>query len=541
MYKLLIVEDELSHYRNILEEDEWNKLGFTLIGTADHGLEALEMVEEVMPDIVITDINMPLMDGLELTRRLHSKFDRIRIVILTGYDQFDYAQTAANLKVEAFLLKPVRVAELEELLVRIRHSLDDERESIRNLEQLKAHFASSLPILRIRALENILCGKISKKDYEKAVTTFSLNLSGQHFLVCALSPDTEDGCQQFGSTPDESHAMLHFILHNIAQEIAIEKHKCGEVIEHEGNLLILMSFPSLEPTAIRDKANEVCSELLLCVRKFLNICATVGIGIIVNDVSSIGHSRDDALLALNYRLILGGNRLIFLDDLENRKHNLLYFTDLDHQELMQCIKLSERNKMQVLIAAFFDRISNNNVYWYDCQVYIVNMVNVLFCVAHDFDIECNAIFDPSWKQMMVVREYNSLQELRKTFTTCCFQLMDHIGQLRIKSCNSFAEKTVALIRQKYGDPEFSIEKVAPTLHICAGYLSNILKKQLNTTFRALLLNMRMDKAKELLRNSSLMINEISKQVGFEDQYYFSFCFKKHTGLSPRQYRNDNSQ
>ena len=147
-YKVLLVDDE-EEVRNAIEQRiSWEELGFEVIGKAQNGVKAMEIAEKLQPDVVITDIKMPYMNGLELARNLKEENPGVRILILTGFDEFEYAKEAVHLEIEEYILKPVNANELSECLKRLKNVLDKEREEKLNVRKLEQYYTDSLPVLQ---------------------------------------------------------------------------------------------------------------------------------------------------------------------------------------------------------------------------------------------------------------------------------------------------------------------------------------------------------------------------------------------------------
>ena len=147
-YKVLLVDDE-EEVRNAIEQRiNWEELGFEVIGKAQNGVKAMEIAEKLQPDVVITDIKMPYMNGLELARNLKEENPGVRILILTGFDEFEYAKEAVHLEIEEYILKPINANELSECLKRLKNVLDKEREEKLNVRKLEQYYTDSLPVLK---------------------------------------------------------------------------------------------------------------------------------------------------------------------------------------------------------------------------------------------------------------------------------------------------------------------------------------------------------------------------------------------------------
>ena len=164
MYSILLADDEEEVRKGIIKKIDWENLGFQVVGDAENGEEALEKIEQLKPYVVMTDIRMPYMDGLTLSKRIRQKYPSTKILIFSGYDDFEYAQQAIKLNVTEYILKPVNVEELTEILNRVRDNLDEEIEQRRNVRRLRESYQNSLPILREIFLNDLVKGNVPEGE-----------------------------------------------------------------------------------------------------------------------------------------------------------------------------------------------------------------------------------------------------------------------------------------------------------------------------------------------------------------------------------------
>lgn len=176
LYRILLVDDEEEVRRGIIRKMEWEKLGFEVAGDAENGEEALEKVEQLQPDVVITDIRMPYMDGLTLTRRIREKYPSIRVLIFSGYDDFEYAQQAIKLHVTEYILKPVNVEELSEILTRVRENLEEEIKQRRDIDSLRESYLGNLPILRELFLNDLVRGEADESAVVPKLREYGIDI-----------------------------------------------------------------------------------------------------------------------------------------------------------------------------------------------------------------------------------------------------------------------------------------------------------------------------------------------------------------------------
>ena len=190
LYKIMLVDDEEEVRTSIIKKINWEANGFEVVGDAENGRDALEKIENLEPNVIITDIRMPYMDGLALTENIRQRFPSIKVIIFSGFDDFTYAKEAIRLGVTEYILKPVNVDELTEILKKVRAKLDEEIESARNIDSLRESYKASLPVLREQFLNKLI---IKKGFYdENAILIADPDHSNQaedRFIILGLSTE----------------------------------------------------------------------------------------------------------------------------------------------------------------------------------------------------------------------------------------------------------------------------------------------------------------------------------------------------------------
>ena len=175
MYKALLVDDEALTREAISENIPWEKLGFELIASCENGRDAMERMKQAPPDLLLTDICMPYVDGIELARYVHENHPDTKTVIISGYDEFEYAKQAVRYQVMEYILKPITPTELTEVLFRVKESLDEKCEKNRTLKKLQGAYISNRPFLRGRFLNSLLRGNERPDGLEEKMTELGIS------------------------------------------------------------------------------------------------------------------------------------------------------------------------------------------------------------------------------------------------------------------------------------------------------------------------------------------------------------------------------
>jgi two-component system response regulator YesN len=259
MYKILIVDDEELVRRSIIRIVDWKALGFTEVYEAENGVDALKIALEVSPHLVLTDIRMPFMDGLQLTSKLKEQLPSTHIVILSGHDEFTYAQDAIGLGVLDYILKPLGAAALTAKMQAIRQTLDEDYQEKQYLAKVQTQLHQSLPLLKENFLNTLVCTPGSKIGLASRLNFLDIPLAKGPFAISVIEPDLSD------ISPSDIE-VYNFSVKNIALETVGVNHPVFS--ENSGKVVIAFCIPALP--AETDKRNSII-ETLNVLQKSINI------------------------------------------------------------------------------------------------------------------------------------------------------------------------------------------------------------------------------------------------------------------------------
>ncbi|MFF2014418.1 response regulator [Paenibacillus sp. NPDC058177] len=544
MYKLILAEDEEDVREGIIGQIDWAKYGFEVVDQAENGREAADAIDRLLPDVVVTDIQMPFMNGLQLAEWIRKRHPNTKIIILTGFDEFEYAQRAIKLQIDEYILKPFSSQELIDVLLKVKGTIESEIAEKENIFVLSEHYRKSLPVLREQFLSSLVSRRLTRAEIEEKRAEYDIPLEGRLFQASVISVDyirhtgrenAEEGRPVSLRDTGDRNLQLFAVL-NIAEEIC-EKHNFGKVFIHRDNVVLLSVSPEQEEAEITGKTFTILEEIGQNVQRFLKLTVTSGAGTVCRSPELLFNSFGDALQALDYRVILGNNRVIWIEDVESRSTQMLDYDDLTQQSLIRTIKLGTVQELKTVVDGLFAGLDIAQVSMQDYQIFLLEIMTSILRLAKEAGNETAELFGSGLSSLTDMNKFNNVEEAKQWIINLCTRIMDSIALERQSSYKQLIDQAKDYIRDHYEESEISIGKVCQHLHISTGYFSSIFKKEMKMTFVSYLLQIRLEAAKELLRSTELKAFEIAEKIGFADPNYFSFCFRKKYGLSPKEYKN----
>lgn len=537
MYKLIIVDDEQEVRKGIINTIDWCELGFQVVGEAENGREALDLIEEDIPDVIITDISMQIMDGLELTASIRELYSMVKIVILTGYDDFMYAQKAVHFGVSDYILKPVLPQDILKLMHNLKSRIDDEIAEKEDKEKLQKHFTESMPVLRESFLTSLIMIKPNKKDTEKKINFFNLQIHGEYFATAVITCDNESLSEAKNITRDTDQLM--FLIQNIAQEI-LKRHSVGEIFFFNNTSVIIMGIQNDQRSITCNKIISYMDEIRQSIERFLKLTVTIGLGKVQNSIDKMQESYKAALTALDYKLVIGGNKVIFIEDVEHRGTDIIVFDDEKERMLISSIKFGTEQDIVSAIDAIFDDINGAKVSIKEYRLFFLEIFATILKLARAFDFDTMEILSDDNFEDLDMNRFNTTDEVKDRLRSMCVRLMIQIKNQRMNTTQTLFEKAKDYISKNYGDCELCAKKLANHLYISTSYLGLVFKKEANTSFLKHLISVRLEVAVRMLEDPNIKLTEVAEKVGYSDVSYFSYFFKKNFGVSPREYRSKGS-
>lgn len=528
MYRILIVDDESAIRKKIKSSMNWNEFGFEMVEEASNGLEALSQIMENKPDLILLDINMPGMDGLEFAGIVKKQFPRTRVVIITGYDHFSYAREALRLGVDNYILKPTTKEDIRKIVLNQLAKIEEERKT--DVPQLPQNEKKVKTYLLNDILKN---GTFTHQKSNDFLELQGWSKAANIFYVI-LRDFVEDVEFWRG---EHTAALAEFALLNITEEI-VEAHSSGFAFpNYKNEISILLNCN-------RAEAEEILEEIRDSIMDFLGIPVDFAVSA-VGKTQELSRLDEQAHIALEYSFALSGQDILFYDDVEEKREKRFDYPAELENAILNNLFAASLDETLGMIDDFFSRIEQAAPDSASCKRMLLRLClkigNITDTVAIVSQGESKAGRNPvgEFDPLVQMESFDSLQEVQEWLKDYYSRAYNYLMTMKTNSGRQHM-KIREYIEKNYGDSGMNLKKCGEELFLSPNYISSILKKATGKTFVEYLNEVRIARAKELLREPESKVYEVSAMVGFTHPTYFSSVFKKATGLSPREYKEKGS-
>ena len=540
MLKIFLAEDEVIVRETIKRMIPWENLGFELVGEAADGEMALPLLIRQQPDLLITDIKMPFMDGLTLARLAKKEVPGLKVVILSGYDDFNYAKQAINIGVEDYLLKPITKNALIERLTEIRSRYEDEKTQREYYEKFHREMQAYEKNSSRDFFEVLVSGSLDMMEVYKRAEKLGLDIVAESYNVLIFTMNcNEDFSGQregYSSWEAESLEMLEkfFTGHPFAMLFRSNVFSYGVLIKGEKN-------------SIRENT-RICVEEIRKIfdRKEDNKEWFVAVGESVERLSQIQKSYHSASRAFSQRYLYDGKVLYYDEMLAMEKKDVTN----DDSEYLQKVDVNALNptilqkflsnglleETENFVQDYFYAIGQEPMESVVFRSYVI--LNVRFSVLSFLkELGCDTkTLEPEDTEKILAESGRNMEST----IVYAEKLVSQAIQLRDRNSGnknrSILKTAVDFIDQHYMEEDMSLNKAANAANVSANHFSALFSQNMGQTFIEYLTSLRMDKAKEYLRCTGMRSSEIAGEVGYKDAHYFSYLFKKTQGMTPSDYR-----
>ncbi|MEK3720732.1 response regulator [Paenibacillus sp. FSL H8-0034] len=532
MYKLIIVDDEESTSCGLRDYFDWKAHSIEVVGIANDGLTALPMIEQLSPDIVITDVKMPFLNGTELADKLREKQIQVKIIFISGYDDSEYLRSALKVEAIDYLLKPIQFPELHQVIGKTVEAIRVESEQQRLLEDMNQKLIQSFPLLREQFLSYLVRDGFQDQGALQSKLDFfeiKLHMEG---LFGVLVVGIDDTFQTFLSMTERNQQLMAFAILNICQEI-IDTYSRGYAFQiAPGRFVCILSMHSQDE---EDTLYSLLNEMKVNLERILKWTFTLGVGPVVTTLMDIPISYKQAVTAASQKLYLGNSRIIMMESLEPVKHASVLLDSGKADRFTTELKMASEEEITVLLQQYFKQIREIKSYsLQQCRQFCLHLHLLGSLVCADLGLVTD---DDSHQQELREQLFHS-ETLDDMYTLLQYHFSGLCRIIRDKrevKSNHVVKKIKEIIQTTY-HRNLSLNEMAEQVYLTSTYICLIFKHETGETINEYLTKTRLEKAKEHLKDPLQKLNQIGQSVGYPDPSYFTRLFKKHTGMTPTEYR-----
>lgn len=523
MYKVLFVDDEDIIREGFSTRIPWSECGYDFRGTFEDGSQVIDYLKNNEVDLIISDICMPKVDGLELSRIVSERYPRIKILLLTGYDDFEYAREAIKYdSILELVLKPVTSAEFTEILQKTGNVLSDLHKEIRDRELLEEKLRKSFPLLKKRFLYRMAGGHMALDEWNQRKEFIQVKdrEKAYQILIVAVSPDEDE------------------ITRLEKEEIISSAISDGdELFLNRDEQIVLFLQGDDEENLLRstdELAETLMSRLKGCPGQ---IAPAIGLGKVVAEVDKLNLSYDGAKNSLAYLQLTGSSGIRHISTIRDRNRPDPEWRRVMENSFKEILHGEKNDKAEELVDRYFQDLKD----FYITPGEAALFASRLFFILLEFIEEADLL--PADEREALLREFNSRQNTL-TLDNASLWLKEKIrrtgeivNEKRENTSLNRLSRAKQLIEENYMVFDYSVHQLCNELYISPSHFSALFKEGTGKTFVEYLTSLRIEKAKLLLKTTEMKTYEIAEKVGYRDPRYFSMIFKKGTSMTTSEFRS----
>ncbi len=534
--KVFLVEDEMVIRRGIKNSIDWEKEGYIFCGEASDGELAYPMIIKEKPDILITDIRMPFMDGLELCKLVKKELSNIKILILSGYDEFDYAKEAIRLGVTEYLLKPISSGKLLEALNGVSESIRREKEDKDLVRKYMEEMRENTEHEKQKFFEQMIAGNLSMADALETGKKYEMNLSAGMYNLLLFRFTLGEENRKSGELLGEAEYAIEKLTERLEYVFEFQRGV-------EGWAFLLMADNEEQ---MSERVKELSKDLEEIMKNYSTIAYFGGIGQPVARLRELEESFREAERALAARFTMELNRIISVDDIRMAQNvdtlddiEITSFGEIEKTRTMleKFLNNGVEDEIDEFVDVYINELPEENLKSVLMRQYIIMdayIVMMSFCEKIEgIEGKMQAQSEELKNSMKTIQTLEEIKNYIRMLLKKIIGVRDTISGRRYSDIIEIAKDQ---IRKTYMSDEISLNTIAAEVGMSPSYFSSIFSKEMGKTFVEYLTEIRMDRAKELLMCSSMKTSEIGYEVGYKDPHYFSYIFKKTQNCTPKEFR-----
>lgn len=538
MLKIFLVEDERV-IREGIKKMPWEKEGFSFVGEAGDGELAYPQIIEKKPDILITDIRMPFMDGIELSRLVKEKLPETKVIFLSGHNEFEYAKEAISIGVTDYLLKPINASQLMEAVRRVADTVEKDRENRQMLEQYHQEMQRDQEQDKRRLFSALIHNELSLREIMERGEALGLDFTAAYMAVVIFTQSAPLGDNRNAKAMEKAEEAVRSLM---------KEEGCLRFEWSENTWIFIVKGESEE--RLKEKLNVCRENILQTMAAFPKLLYFGGIGPAVQRPRDLRKSYQEANKAFATRFFTSDNLMIDYTEAEEHMQmkeadiNLqdLDVSGIDRRKIERFLKEGTTDEAAHFVKEYFGNIGEENYNSTLFRQYV--MMDIYFCALgflKEIGVDASELSEECQQVNKMVSHVHNIQEAKEYIGRLFRDVLELRDRHARKKYKDLIQSSMDYIQGHYQDSDISLNVVASYVNISPSYFSSMFSQETGRTFVEYLTSVRMDRAKELLRCTNKRSSEIAEEVGYQDSHYFSFLFKKTCGCTPSDYRRQKKE
>jgi len=536
MYRLMIADDEPLERQALQFIIKTNFPEIHVVGDTGDGASAVRIALSEKPDIVLMDIRMPGMDGLEAAKRILEVLPSTSVIMLTAMDDFNSAKEALTLGAVEYLLKPVRTDDLVCTLRTITGKISEIKLKHEEEAILRANVEKAKPFIQMSFVYDLIAGNISDLEQFKERSRF---LGVKVDPGVALVVDIDNFKQLTSSDSELEKQMLKQRVYELICNVIGEN---GLVTPfNSNNLIILLGFKEIEtPALLKDDVLNIAARIRNCIINTINVSVTVGIGRYYSNPLDMQKSYREAVNAERQRFYLGDSQIIHIEDVPHLSTGPFNYPFNYERAVLDKVRCGDRKQAKQALSDLLGAIFASNASIETVKACVLELLIVLSRAGVEGGANLDQLTLLNFNSINVLIECSNKEQVEHWMLESLDSVMDNMlesrNSINIRVINKACEYIVENCHKN-----ISLEEVAQTVHLSRFYFSRLFKQEKGCNFVDFISNVRIDRAKLLLKDSDYNGVRIAAEVGYQDASYFSRVFRQATNMTPNQYRNEIRQ
>lgn len=537
MFKLLIADDEAGSREWLAQEIPWEEHEICLVGPAVDGIEAWKMVQDERPELILTDIRMPGMDGIELARSALDMNPYTRILVISGYDEFAYAKTCLELGVSGYILKPSPPEEILQAVLKERNLLIAKRADEAARKLLQSQLENSIPVLREHFLRDLLHGEVEESNLPERLGFLNLSFKPEQPCI-ALLLEVEDSTGLYLNYDEKERQLTWFLMNRIAQT-NLGDWGFAARLERGGVGAIIFGSVEYQDKELEEMANQIARSILDQARLNLPSALVIGIGEVAPDLTRIYHSFEQAKQALSFHSQFGVEAIVNHSSCYHGEKPLHIFLPIDEEKLSTSLESGKSTGINSILQNLFEedlskQESPKTLDQYREIGWI--LTGILIRISQRAGLSMKEILEGADYALLLHGGLTGKPDEMIRWWEIQFGRLGHaIHKLRSNSQRTCIRQVKEYIDQHLAE-SVTLSKAANSVYMSPSYLSRLFREQTGESFSEYVTRRKMEVARCLLEEGKKKVYEVAIAVGYTDPAYFGRVFRQYFNVTPNDYR-----